>query len=125
MGPQEHVMGLGDPWFEYVKSNRKIYEGRRWWEPTQKIKRGDIILFKRQIDGVKIEEGAFKKKVKRVVVYDTFETALKITPLEDVLPGVKSIKDGVQIYLKYVSLKTQLSDGVCMIELEEEKKEKK
>jgi len=50
---------------------------------------------------------------------DSFETALQIYPLEDILPGVENVEEGIKIYLKYVSKETQKRDGVCVIELED------
>jgi hypothetical protein len=48
----------------------------------------------------------------------SFEKALEELGVDDVLPGVENVADGVEIfYQRVVSLETQRKDGVCMIEL--------
>jgi len=108
-----HSCSLSDPWFGHIKSGAKIYEGRRWWAPTQRMKVGDTIAFKSRATGE-----ICPKRIKKIVVYDSFETALQIVPLQDILPGVKTIAEGVKLYEKFVSLDTQSTDGVCIIELD-------
>lgn len=104
-------MKLGDPWFEYVANGTKRYEGRRWWKPTQELRIGDTITFQGS------QNRECRKIIKNILLFPTFEAALQSLPLEQVLPGVTTIDEGVQIYLQFVSLKTQKSDGICMIEL--------
>ena len=107
-----HQFCSSDPWFEHIKSGRKIYEGRRYWDKTKDIKPGDTIEFKSVTSG-----DTFEKKVKNITICDTFEHALNTFPLQNILPGIQTIEEGVQVYLKYVSLKTQKENRVCIIEL--------
>jgi ASC-1-like (ASCH) protein len=109
----EHILSSSDPWFGHIQKGTKIYEGRRWSEFMKKIKVGDSIVFVSITSGEKC-----KKQVKKITICDTFQTALQIFPLEDILPGIKTIDAGVKLYSQYVSLKTQLLDGVCIIELD-------
>jgi ASC-1-like (ASCH) protein len=112
-GTAAFSMRLGDPWFEFVASGTKIYEGRRWWKPTQKLQIGDSITFQGS------ENRECRKIIKNVLLYPTFEVALRDLPLEKVLPGVSTVAEGVAIYLRFVSLETQQKDGICMLELSE------
>jgi len=45
------------------------------------------------------------------------ENALKTIGLSRILPGIKTIKEGVLIYLKFVKLETQIENGVLLIHL--------
>jgi len=113
----EYTLSSSDPWFGHIQKGTKIYEGRRWSESMKKMKVGDSIVFVSISSGEKC-----KKQVKKITICDTFETALQIFPLEDILPGINTVAAGVKLYSQYVSLKTQLLDGVCIIELEHYRK---
>jgi ASC-1-like (ASCH) protein len=104
---------LNDPWFELVKSGKKLYEGRAWKGNTCYLKPGDTIEFYHHIDQTVLP---FTKKIKNIHRFDTFRTALEQTGIEKVLPEILSIEEGVEIYLKYVSIQTQNQYGVCLIE---------
>jgi ASC-1-like (ASCH) protein len=110
---------LSDPWFDLVKNNIKKYEGRRYYDKYTKMQIGDYICFNHYLDkSIK----SFKKKIINIHRYDTFEKALidlnSKNKLKLALPIIDTIEEGVNIYYKYVSLATQLKDGVVMIELE-------
>ena len=110
-----HTFSLQEPWFEYVKNGEKIYEGRRWTAKVAAIQPGDRIVFICwfcRLCGETVE-----KVVDEVFRFGTFEDALRTLPLEQVLPGVATVEDGVQIYLKYASIETQRVAGVAMIKL--------
>lgn len=111
MTNQIHIMRLNEPWFSYVKSGEKIYEGRRATEKVNSIQIGDILSF----ISVQNPLDVLNTTVVDVLSFNTFQDALNRISLTEVLPGIKSIEDGVKIYYKYVSLETQLKDGVKMI----------
>ena len=106
---------LNDPWFDYVKSGVKKYEGRCYWKSVLKYQINDELKISHHTDPSK---ESYTVKIKNILVYPTFEEALKTLPLEEVLPGVSTIEEGMDIYLKFVRLETQLNYGVCMIEVE-------
>lgn len=109
-----HAMRLNSPWFDIVKSGKKIYEGRRWSEKIEMITPGDYIEFRYVND----ESQKIKVKVIEILRFNTFEEALNIIPINDVLYGGLTIEEGVEIYKKYVSIETQMRDGVCLIKIE-------
>jgi ASC-1-like (ASCH) protein len=44
----DHVFSLNDPWYDYVKSGKKMYEGRSFKnEKVKALKIGDTILFEK------------------------------------------------------------------------------
>jgi ASC-1-like (ASCH) protein len=49
--------------------------------------------------------------------YATFTEALKDIELERVLPGVKSIEEGVKIYEQFYPLESQIEHGVVLFRL--------
>ena len=50
--------------------------------------------------------------------FATFKDALENLPIEEILPIENiTVESGVDIYLKYVSLETQMKDGVVMLKV--------
>src|SRR5579872_3951865 len=107
-----HNLRLSDPWFNLVKEGKKCYEGRCYFKEVPNYKVGDIIIFS-NLD----KTNSFKKKIKALHKFPTFEESLRKLPLSEVLPGIKSVEEGVEIYKKYVKIETQKEYGVCLIEL--------
>ena len=105
---------LNSPWFEYVRDGIKLYEGRRNFGQSASFMIGDIILVSHYINLI---ETSFLVQIEHISKYATFEESLNILPLEHVLPGVESIEVGVEIYKKFVSIETQLKDGILMLKL--------
>lgn len=112
-------INLSDPWFDYTKNSRKIFEGRRCFSKYKYIKIGDYFCFKRHNS---ILNETFVKKIINIYKFKTFEEGLiyfnSENLLDKVLPNIVTINEGVNIYLKYVSLKTQLKDNVVFFQLE-------
>jgi ASC-1-like (ASCH) protein len=108
-------MKLSEPWYQYVQDGVKIYEGRRYTDKVAGLKPGDIIEFQHATEA---DKPGVKVIVEEVLRFSTFEEALNTLPVSQVLPipGL-TVEEGVKIYLKYVSLPTQIKDGVCMIRI--------
>jgi ASC-1-like (ASCH) protein len=108
-------MKLNSPWFELVKDGKKIYEGRRKLPYITKYKIGDIINFSHN-NNTNIK--SFNVIIEDILEYSTFEDALNVLPLQQVLPIDNiTIEQGIEIYKKYVSLTTQLNDGIIMLKI--------
>lgn len=108
-------MKLNSPWFELVKEGKKIYEGRRKMPYITKYKIGDIITFSHNTNTT-IEP--FNVVIEDILEYATFEDALNVLPLYEVLPiDDITIEHGIEIYKKYVSLPTQIKDGIIMLKI--------
>lgn len=106
---------LNSPWFEYIQNGAKIYEGRRRTPKIALLQPGDTVSFYHYRDK---DREPFSKKIKKIHNFKTFEEGLTVLPLGQCLPGVTSIDEGVRIYLRFVSIETQIKDGIVMIELE-------
>jgi ASC-1-like (ASCH) protein len=99
-----HQSSLSSPWYEYVASSQKKYEGRCYQKKVLEYKEGDTIQFKHHTDGSK---PVLEVKIKQILCFPTFENALQSLNTAEILPGVQTIEEGVKIYYQYVSLKTQ------------------
>lgn len=112
------VIHLNHPWFELVKIGKKIYEGRRLTDKTNKYNIGDILLVKHYTDNT--QEPYYIEIVDKIY-FRTFEQALTILPINQVLPtldeSIRTIQEGIEIYKKYVSLETQNRDGIIMLKI--------
>jgi ASC-1-like (ASCH) protein len=119
----DHEICVNHPWFTLIADGRKKFDGRAYWKKILTMKTGDILKLTLNLDEKK---GAKKdtenkppiyKRIGRILRYRNFEEALQTLGLEDTLPTVTTLQEGIEIYNKYVSPKTQLENGVCMIEL--------
>jgi ASC-1-like (ASCH) protein len=111
-----HYFTLNTPWYEYVKSGEKIYEGRKCSRKTKEIENGDIIEFKHHCNE---KLPSIKVKILSINNYRTFRQALETLPINKILPTPNiTVDEGVNIYYRYASHKSQVKDGVCMVEIE-------
>ena len=109
------VIHLNSPWFELVKDGKKIYEGRRNTAFTRSLKIGQNLEIKHYIDR---SISPYTVTISDFLYFKTFEEALINLPIDQVLPIENiTIQNGVDIYKQFVSLDTQLKDGVVMIKV--------
>lgn len=111
---------LHSTWFELVLSGEKIYEGRRNTDKIKNIKIGQIIKIQRRINKNIIDylTEPYYVTVEDKLYFKTFEDALKILPIKEVLPiDDITVEKGVDIYKQYVSLETQFKDGIVMLKI--------
>lgn len=101
-------MGLQEEYLRAIAEGKKKVEGRLYDEKRQKIMPGDTIIF----------EGRLMCAVKDVRVYSSFKEMLEKEGLENVLPGVGSIDDGVKVYRRFYSEEKERKYGVAAIEVE-------
>ncbi|AEC51880.1 hypothetical protein PNA2_0964 [Pyrococcus sp. NA2] len=105
----EWEMGLQEEYIELIKSGKKKIEGRLYDEKRRQIKPGDIIIF---------EGGKLKVKVKAIRVYKSFKEMLEKEGIENVLPGVKDVEEGVKVYRQFYDEEREKKYGVVAIEIE-------
>ena len=110
-----HAMTLNSPWFELMKSGQKRYEGRRRTSKTSSISPGDTIVMTHHTNNTL---DPYTVYVEEVIAFPTFQHALEMLPLSEVLPvdGI-TVDKGVAIYHQYVSQATQEKDGIVMIKV--------
>merc|ERR1711991_89078 len=98
-------LNVQDPWFTALADGTKNVEGRLDKPKYADLDKGDTITFK--LDG---GDATVERTVKTVHTYDSFEKMLKREKIENVLPGIESIEDGVEIYRKFY--KKDLEEGL-------------
>ena len=108
---------LSDPWFEFVKSGEKKFEGRRYFSKYKMVQKGDYFRISHHSNK---SEKQFFKKIVDINRFATFRDALKFheKKIQQLLPTIETVQEGVLVYYKYVSEETQIKDGVVLFELE-------
>lgn len=106
-----HKLHCQDPWFSLIAEGKKSVEGRknlasfRSWQP------GDTLVFY-------CGERSFKTRIMALRRYDSLEDYLITETLERVLPGVKTISEGIATYLQWSTLQEIKALGFLAIEIE-------
>ena len=88
-----HSMTLDAQHFQNVVSNKKIYELRVFDK-----KRRDILLGNKIIFTKKNSNETATKTISKILLFDNFRDALSTINLEELLPGISSLDDGVRLY---------------------------
>jgi ASC-1-like (ASCH) protein len=130
---KEWKITVNSPWFEHIRDKKKIYEGRCLWKNNALYKIGDILYIHQFGCGYDDDEEKKDKKGDKscepfkVIIQDisrfaNFTDALnevmKVSgSIETILPGISSVKEGVEIYEKFYSPESQLTYGVALFKL--------
>jgi ASC-1-like (ASCH) protein len=91
-----HEINVSDPWFNKIKTGKKTVEGRLNKGVFKEIKPNDIIK-------VKNDKNYFYIKVIKTTKYETFSDMIINKGLENVLPDIKTLDDGVAVYRQFYS----------------------
>jgi ASC-1-like (ASCH) protein len=108
---------LNSPWFEYVRTGAKEYEGRCYRGKCLEFKPEDLLAISHHTNA---SLPPFNAKITDIKTINTFQKALENLPISKGLPkefGEYTVEESVEIYKKYVKLSTQEEFGVCMIRL--------
>ena len=89
---------LSEPWFTLIKIKIKSVEGRLNKGDFNEMSIGDFITFTNNELGF---ERKFTIEIKDIVYYDNFKDYLEKEILENCLPGIDTIEDGLNVYYKY------------------------
>tara|TARA_B100000123_G_scaffold88666_1_gene64353 strand:+ start:3720 stop:4058 length:339 start_codon:yes stop_codon:yes gene_type:complete len=104
------IKHVQEPWFGYIKSGKKYIEGRLNKGSFQELKEGDIVHWQNN-------DNVVKTKIISVHHHKDFEKMLKAHSLCNVLPGVKTYKEGVAVYRKFFSSNDVKKYGVLAIKI--------
>ncbi|EXB23147.1 hypothetical protein L484_016164 [Morus notabilis] len=96
-----------EPFFSQMKDGLKTIEGRCATGKYSRIKSGSLILLNE----------CLLFEVQDVHWYASFSKMLEAEGLAEVLPGVKSIIEGVEIYRKFYTKEKEMSNGVLAISI--------
>jgi ASC-1-like (ASCH) protein len=105
------VINVQNPWFTLIKEGRKTIEGRLNKGRFASLKVGQVIMWENAGQAV-------KTKLVRIEKYNTFSDMLANEGLRHVLPDIKTIKDGVDVYRQFYSEAKEAEYGVLAIQVE-------
>jgi ASC-1-like (ASCH) protein len=105
---KEFHVTLKEPWFTYIKEGRKTVEGRINKGLFKHLKPGDIVIFMNGYDKVKV-------KISSKEVYPSFEEMLTKEILSQVLPNIKSVAEGINVYRQYFTEDVEQQNGVVAL----------
>ena len=95
-------------WFDAIKCGSKTVEGRLYDDKRKNIKVGGNIIFFNGTDSVAVS-------VIGVILYSSFRHMLNCEGIENVLPGMKNIDDGIQLYYSFSEYMMKESQGILAI----------
>jgi len=96
---------LSEPWFSLIKLRIKNVEGRLNNGDFANMNIGDFILFTNNELGF---ERKFKIEIKNISYYDNFKIYLENETLDQCLPSIDNIEDGLKVYGKYYNKRDEL-----------------
>ena len=103
-----------EPWFSLIKSGQKTVEGRRASSLYNSIKEGDIVIFK--------NEGEFFSakvvKINKYVGKDPLTEYLQSESLSKTLPGIETLEEGRNVYLKFYTREQIASTGMLALHVQ-------
>lgn len=103
---------LNDVWFDKINNKSKTVEGRLDKGKFNLIEPRSFIVFSNS-KGAKV-----LVRVKEKVKYASFSDMMKEEGLDNVLPGISSLVDGVNVYRKFYSEDVENTYGVVAIRIE-------
>lgn len=100
-----------EPWFSKIRSGIKTVEGRKFNIKYSNLRCGDLLEFY-------CDDESFLTEVVAVKVYNSLEEYLEKEGYQNVLPGVISFEEAVNVYLKYNSpYELQIAGGFLGIHI--------
>ncbi len=106
----DYVKGVQEPWFTHIKEGRKTVEGRLDKGDFSKMKVGETIEWRNKGD-------KFRVKIIGINKYETFREYLETEGLENCLPNVDMVEDGIAVYRKFYSDEKEKQYGVLAIKV--------
>ncbi|XP_015583632.1 uncharacterized protein LOC8284754 isoform X2 [Ricinus communis] len=100
-----HELHVQEPFFSLLKDGLKTIEGRCADDNYSRIEPGALLLINKSV----------VLEVKDVRRYPSFLKMLEAESLSKVLPGVKTIEEGVEVYRKFYTEEKEMSNGVLAI----------
>lgn len=97
--PKMHEMKLSDPYYNQILNGDKVYEIRVNDEKRRNMNVGDIINITSKNDKTK----NLKTVILDKIIFKNFYDAILDLDINQVLPGIKSIEDAVEIYHSFLN----------------------
>ena len=99
---------LSEPWFTLVQLGLKTIEGRL---DKNQFKIGDTITFYNN----DIFYRSCTVKITNITKHKTFREYLTFYNLQDCLPGICTVEDGLKVYYKYFTKEEEYDKGVIAL----------
>ncbi len=120
MAPKKIKLGLREKYFDLLTEGKKIADGRLFKQKNgtiyknkyENLKPGDILEYYKDLPNGTRTENKFSVKVKDFKIYDSVEDMLSDLKLKNILPGIKTKKQGLELYEDIYGNK--LKDGVLI-----------
>ena len=109
-----HTKNLSEPWFTLVQLGIKKSEGRLNKGSFNKMKKGDIIVFENSELGY---NRSYRVKITSIIKYDKFGNFIMKEKLENCVPGIDTIENGINVYRKYYSEKEEKEYKIIALRL--------
>ena len=107
-------INVSNPWFRYICNNQKRIEGRLNKGKFNLLKKGDIVK-------VTNDDKHCFVKILKIVNYKSFEEYLVFEGLKRTLPGIKTIKEGIDVYRQFYSAEDENLYGILAVYLKKVK----
>jgi len=111
----KYTKDLSEPWFTLVNCGKKTVEGRINQGSFEKMDVGDIIKWTNNID-LSTERSILTKIIDKIK-YTTFEEYLIAEGLNNCLPGITNITQGLDVYFKFYNKEQEKEYGVIAFRL--------
>jgi ASC-1-like (ASCH) protein len=107
------IFNIRPQYFDLIQNGKKTIEGRIATKEILSLKVGENIVFLSE------EKEPMKCVVKSLRVYHSFELMIEKEGIEKVLPGIKTIEEGVALYRSFPNYEErEKMFGVVAIEIE-------
>ena len=94
-----------------IISGKKVVETRAATERYKNIKKGDLLIL---VCG----KEKFKKEVKKVKIFKTVASMIKVYPPNKIMPGISSVKELQKAYYSYPHYREKIKKyGLVVLEL--------
>lgn len=103
------IFRVQDKYFQMIKDGSKNVEGRINNNKYSVLNKGDIIKFSANENNKTIE-----CRVVGIKKYETFKEMLSKEGIENMLPGIKNIEEGVRIYESFGDYRNKVKQQGCI-----------
>lgn len=109
----DYEVHVSEPWYTHIKEGRKTVEGRPKRNTFAEMQVGQTVkFFNKQLNE------SFCAKIIDINEYKTFFDMIRSNGLENVLPGIRNIDEGVSVYMQYYNKEIESQFGVVGIKVQ-------
>lgn len=114
-------LGVQEPWFSAIRDRKKTVEGRVARGKMENIRAGTVLVISKSAPAGANASSSRSRKlvavVTKVLYYATFNDYLAHEGLNNTLPGVHTLAEGVAVYRQFYSADMEKQHGVAAIHI--------